>query len=233
MRKSAYVTLTLLGNSGPERDMHRLDDIVGAVRLSDDDLDDVGGSHRGLQRLLVSCGQDPGPVLQGGRFLHQSEEVPVILIGAGQVVHDHVRGVHLDERHQVERPVLNVRQPGRHRLEAVVLEGRANGLDHLVTASGSGGIRFAVPFLACTGRGLAAGASIGSSVPNSTSMGFREVVLSPKTRSRIDTTTTRATIVARALIEAGSRITRQATALRCRLPATDPRTDGETPRRAT
>src|SRR5207249_1613943 len=106
---------------------------------------------------LFSCGQDPGPVLQGGRFLHQSEEVPVILIGAGQVVHDHVRGVHLDERHQVERPVLNVRQPGRHRLEAVVLEGRANGLDHLVTASGSGGIRFADTFLSCTGRGLAAG----------------------------------------------------------------------------
>src|SRR5437879_13899561 len=55
--------LTLLGNSGPERDVHRLDDIVGAVRLSDDDLDDIGGSHRGLERLLVSRGQDPQSVL--------------------------------------------------------------------------------------------------------------------------------------------------------------------------
>ena len=45
----------------------------------------------------------------------------------------HVRAVYLDESHQVARPVPDLRQPGRHRREAVVLDGRANRLDHLVT----------------------------------------------------------------------------------------------------
>src|SRR6266581_4265023 len=45
----------------------------------------------------------------------------------------HIRAVYLDESHQVACPVPDLRQPGRPRREAVVLEGRANRLDHLVT----------------------------------------------------------------------------------------------------